>query len=405
MRLGFACAWDPRPELTWSGTSWSLRAALRERAGAGTVVDVGIDYPPAVRLALKAACARRHDGRWVSMWRHSRAARRYGEAAVRRQVRRQDPDVVLQVQDLAVLDRPYLLFQDLSYDVLIEYAGHPGGLVNFPTLSQDAVRRLRDRQREVYAGAAGVLAMSRWFADHLVTVTGLPADRVHVVHPGASAFRNARPAPDGRPDDRSESDRLHRPRRRLLFVGRDFHRKGGEIAVAALAGLRREVDPAVTLTVVGPRVWPMPGPVPEGVRFLGALPANRVGALYAEHDLFVLPSRFEAFGIVFVEALSAGLPCVGRRAFAMPEIITPGRNGDLIGPGPDAARDRGGDGSADADAADVAELVAVVARLLADDAIYRSTAAAVPAVARHFRWERAADDVAGIAAEVARSAP
>ncbi|HEY9389138.1 MAG TPA: glycosyltransferase family 4 protein [Mycobacteriales bacterium] len=390
MRLGFACAWDQRPELTWSHTPWNLRAALRERVGAERVVDVGIEYPPVLRTALKVACARRHGGRWVSMWRHSRPARAYGEAVLRRDVRRSGCDLVLQVQDLAVLDRPYLLLQDLSYDVLLEHVDRPGGLSHFPTLSRDALSRLRDRQRRVYERSAGVLAMSDWFAEHLVRVTGLPPARVHVVRPGASAVRVA--------DEAALAARLNRPRRRLLFVGRDFHTKGGDTVLAALAVLRDQVDPAITLTVVGPRSWPVPGPVPEGVRFLGSLPVDRVGTLYAEHDLFVLPSRFEGFGIVFVEALAAGLPCVGRRAFAMPEIITPGRNGELVG------GDTGVAGAADGVGAEVAELVAAVSRLLADDAVYRHTASAAGEVAGYYSWGRAAADVLDIVDQVTRSA-
>src|SRR4051812_40430530 len=112
MRLGFACAWDPRPELTWSHTPWNLRSALRPLT---EVVDVGVQYPTPVRLGLKALNARRVDGRWVSMWKHSTLAKGYGQAALRRGARANPCDVVLQVQDLAALDQPYLVLQDLSY--------------------------------------------------------------------------------------------------------------------------------------------------------------------------------------------------------------------------------------------------------------------------------------------------
>jgi glycosyltransferase involved in cell wall biosynthesis len=426
VRLGFACGWENPPQPTWSYTPWNLRAALIDRVD---LVDLGINFPLPVRVGLKAACARRHRGQWVSMWRHSRSARWYGETVLTRAAGHRPVDVVLEIQDLASFGgRPYLLYQDLSYDVLLERADEPGGLSHFPTLSRDAVLRLRDRQRSIYAGAAGVLAMSRWFADHLIEVSGVPADRVHVVHPGASALdRPGGPAggaaagagpgglaggagagagpgglaggagagagPGGLaggagtgagPGAVAMARRQSGSRRRLLFVGRDFHTKAGEVVVAATALLRRDVDPAITLTVVGPSGWPLPGAIPPGVDFRGRLPVDVVAGLYDEHDLFVLPSRFEGFGISFVEALAHGLPCVGRRAFAMPEIVTPGVNGDLV------------------DGDDPADLAGRIAALLADDALYDRVGAAAGEVFRHYSWGRAADDVLAVAHAVVR---
>jgi glycosyltransferase involved in cell wall biosynthesis len=372
MKLGFACAWDTRPELTWSHTPWNLRAALREQAGPGDeVVDVGITYPPALRSALKAATARRRDGRWVSMWRHSRPARGYGEDAIRRALRRTPCDAVLEIQDLAALDTPYLLYQDLSYDVLLERAETPEGMIHFPSLSRDAVLRLRERQRQIYEQAAVVLAMSQWFADHLVSRTGLSAAKVRVVHPGATAAQGISAADLAAARDR----RLAGPRRKLLFVGKDFHAKAGDVVVAALALLRRDVDPSITLTIVGPGTWPLPSAIPDGVEYLGRLPITSVAALYDSHDLFVLPSRFEGFGISFVEALAHGVPCVGRKAFAMAEIVRPGINGDLIeDDDPEILADR-------------------IARLLANPAIYERTAEQAAGIAAHYTWSRAAQDV------------
>lgn len=379
MRLGFACGWESPPQPTWSYTPWNLRAALADRVD---LVDLGVRYPTPVRLGLKAACARRHRGQWVSMWRHSRPARWYGEIALARAARGRPVDAVLEIQDLAIFrGPPYLLYQDLSYDVLLERADQPGGLTHFPTLSADAVRRLRDRQLAVYASAAGVLAMSHWFADHLVRVSGVPAQRVHVVHPGASALGSTGVVG---PSAAAVERRRAGPRRRLLFVGKDFHTKAGEIVVSAVAALRRDVDPEITLTVVGPSVWPLPGAIPAGVDFRGRLPVAEVARLYEEHDLFVLPSRFEGFGISFVEALAHGLPCVGRRAFAMPEIVTPGVNGDLV------------------DGDDPADLATRIAALLADGALYERVADAAAGVVRHYSWGRAADDVVTAAETVLR---
>jgi hypothetical protein len=64
VRLGFACGWESPPQRTWSHTPWNLRAALATRV---ELIDLGVTYPLPVRLGLKAACARRYGGRWVSM--------------------------------------------------------------------------------------------------------------------------------------------------------------------------------------------------------------------------------------------------------------------------------------------------------------------------------------------------
>lgn len=371
VRLGFACAWDPRPEPTWSYTPWHLRSALRTRAD---VVDIGMSYPKAVRLPLKALHARRVDGHWVSMWKHSPLARGYARRALHGGERTTPCDVVLEIQDLASLRTPYLVYQDLSYDVLLDELDAHGTLVHFPSLTRSDAQRFRDRQHRIYERAAGVLAMSAWFADHLVRVSGIPADKVHVVHPGASA---------GLATSDGERKVTDGPRRRLLFVGKDFATKAGTRVLAALALLRADVDPGITLTVVGPKQWPVPGEPPDGVDFRGRLPIEQVRGLYAEHDLFVMPSRFEAFGIALVEALSHGLPCVARKAYAMPEIVRPGDNGGLV--------------TSD----DPAELAGVIADLLADDEIHRRVARQAADVRAHYSWERAADDVLAVAGRLA----
>ncbi len=95
--------------------------------------------------------------------------------------------------------------------------------------------------------------------------------------------------------------------RRLLFVGIDWERKGGPILLEAFDRLR-ERRPGVELFVAGG--GPTDVEEPPGVRFLGRVPPVHLERLYDSADLLVLPTRMEAFGIVLVEALLKGLPCV-----------------------------------------------------------------------------------------------
>ena len=46
-------------------------------------------------------------------------------------------------------------------------------------------------------------------------------------------------------------------------------------------------------------------------------------------DVFCMPSYFEAYGLVFVEALTFGLPCIGRNCYEMPYFIEEGKTGLL----------------------------------------------------------------------------
>ncbi|MCD5350993.1 glycosyltransferase family 4 protein [Kineosporia mesophila] len=273
-------------------------------------------------------------------------------------------DAVVTIQDLGRVRLPYLVLQDLSYDVLLEQSG-PEGVPHFPTLDVSALKRMRDRQLQVYERAAALLPMSHWLADRLVA-SGADRAKIVPVHPGLNVpVGPAEPVPE----------RRRQAVRRLLFVGRDPHTKALDVVLAAFSRLRAHFGSGIALTVAGPLVWPGEGPPPEGVDFLGPVRHDRVADLMNSHDLFVMPSRLEGFGIAFAEALARGLPCIGRRAFAMPEIIRPGTGGELV------------------DSDDPDQLAGVVVSALADDDLYRRCAADTDRIRAHFSWRRAAVDI------------
>jgi glycosyltransferase involved in cell wall biosynthesis len=53
-------------------------------------------------------------------------------------------------------------------------------------------------------------------------------------------------------------------------------------------------------------------------------------ALYRQARVFALPARFEPYGLVLLEAMSQGVPCVGTRVGAIPEIVSDGETGLLV---------------------------------------------------------------------------
>ncbi|MDX6225323.1 MAG: hypothetical protein QOE64_1699 [Frankiales bacterium] len=301
LRLGFACRWTERRELMWSGSALRLLDSLTRRCD---VSDLPINPSPVATRLMRASERLGLTG--GTPWAMTRVEDWRTEQRLARLSDRADLDAVVEIGDLGATRVPYYLYLDLSYAVANAATASTGGTGVSPL--PVAVRRRKEaRQRQLFAGAAGVLTMGRWFADELVG-SGYPAARVHVVGAGC----NVEPVPRLRSPDPGAM--------RLLFVGRDFLRKGGDAVVGALAALRA-AGARHRLTVVGPPAWPLAGPIPDGVDYRGTVPAAEVGSLLDAHDVLLMPSRFEAFGIALLEALAAGMPVVARRAFAMPELV------------------------------------------------------------------------------------
>ena len=367
-RLGFACNRDPDRTRTWSGTNWALLTALQAQLD---TVDVGTHMSLPARRAWQLATRRRRNGSWVSTWETTPQWEKYLLADVQKRVTASHCDAVLEIQDVGILDRPFFIYQDLSYDVLVREleSGDEGVSHFFKSLDRDVINRRRARQHEVFARATGVMAMSRSYAQSLVNDSGLPADKVHVVYPGATSLSTGANVTPRRI--------RHGSRTKLLFIGTTFIVKAGDVVLRAFE-LLRESDPSLTLTIVGPDRWPVDGPVPDGVDFRGRVPRAEIAGIMDEHDLFVMPSRLEGFGMVFVEALARGLPCIGRNAFAMPELIEDGVTGAIV------------------DTLDPVVVAQAISETLANDAIFAEVERRADDVAAGFSWDRAATRVIDI---------
>ena len=273
-------------------------------------------------LVTSAALASLGRARGYGTWKYSRLSRRLTDSRVRRGLRRLDVDAVVGVADIeTIADVPTFLFQDANFsvvqahnDLLVE---HAPALVNFPAGRLD---ELVAEQRAAYASAAGVLSFSQWFADWLVERDGVPRERVHVVGGGV----------DGLPAKRDLQARGPGGTK-VLFIGREFFRKGGELVVSAIEQLRASGSGDFTLTIVGPATWPFSTPVPDWVDFRGEVPASEARQMWADHDILALPTWYEPYGKVFLEARAAGMPALGRAAYCLPELV-PASAGRLIPP-------------------------------------------------------------------------
>src|SRR5262249_37399304 len=120
---------------------------------------------------------------------------------------------------------------------------------------------------------------------------------------------------------RPRPDRLPR----ILFVGGDFLRKGGDLLLEVYR--KRLRGRAELVLVTRDAVPPEPGvEVHTGV---GAN-SEKLRELYAGADLFALPTRADCFSLVCMEALASGIPVVTTRVGGIPDIVREGETGHLI---------------------------------------------------------------------------
>jgi len=113
----------------------------------------------------------------------------------------------------------------------------------------------------------------------------------------------------------------------VLFVGRDFTRKGGDLLLKAWG----KVSPgAARLTLVGGGE----ADLPQGVEHYPYVsPLALQNYFYMKSQIFAFPTRADGYGMVVLEAMAHGLAVVASRIGAMPEIVSDGETGFLVPPG------------------------------------------------------------------------
>jgi L-malate glycosyltransferase len=189
-------------------------------------------------------------------------------------------------------------------------------------LTGDKSRAQLRSQRLAYRAAHAVVANSSAARDQLAR-EGVPAGKLRLIANGLDAGRFVPVT-------------MRRNIRRIVMVANLRPEKGQDTLLAAAPRiLARYPDASFTFVGDGPRrealeLLTRALGISERVRFMGE--GRDVAAILAAHDLFVLPSRSEAFPNALIEAMATGLPVVATAVGGIPEVVRPGINGQLVRP-------------------------------------------------------------------------
>ena len=326
--------YDPRDIRRGSGTFYYMSREL-ERQGCQLRYfgPVAFQEPVVVR-PLRAWAKRVQKGRYMT-YLDPAVASALGKALAA-ELRGLDVDLVL-TNDPGVAAGLDVPFPVVYYsDVMLPASGVASvlrGMVAYRQVPLWALRRYQRTMRLCLERAALAVFPAQWQLEQ-ARGYGVDVEKLHLVSFGANI-------PDPGPEVAEQRDfsiNAQQRKVKLLFVGTDWERKGGDIAVAVTNLLRGEgVD--ASLDVVGKNLQGMP----LYIRSHGQLHKNNpeewdlMDRLYRASDVFILPSRSEGSVIAPREAAAYGLPTLAYRIEGMLNSVIDGQSGVLLesgnGPG------------------------------------------------------------------------
>lgn len=208
---------------------------------------------------------------------------------------------------------PYVLCSDVSPKLMDDMALHYNH-------AQDENKMVNDYKHntnmKIYQGAECFITWSEWMAQSLYNDYQLPEENVSVIPIGIDQTIW-----------KAENRSIHLGPVKILFVGGEFYRKGGQSLLDAFHKLdsgSAELH-IITRTKIDQQ---------ESIFVYNDLEPNSPELIskFQESDVFVFPTLADSFGIVALEAMSTGLPVIATNIGALPEIVKNGEHGYIIEP-------------------------------------------------------------------------
>jgi glycosyltransferase involved in cell wall biosynthesis len=166
-----------------------------------------------------------------------------------------------------------------------------------------------------------VIAVCKRHKEEIMEQYGIEEDRIRVVYEGIDVQRFS-------PSECKGKD--------VLFVGRLHQRKGLDRLLKAFKKVK-ESDPEARLRIAGKgegekeyKALSRKLGIDDVVQFLGHVPDDVLPGLYTSSSLFIMPSYYEGFGLVLLEAMASGLPVLAGDTGVAPELVQNGKNGFII---------------------------------------------------------------------------
>ncbi|MBD2542107.1 glycosyltransferase family 4 protein [Coleofasciculus sp. FACHB-SPT36] len=336
MKIAYATHYDIFNNRTWPrnlighcGTNYYKAKALERQLG--TIEYIGPleeMYSPSLKLLSKAKNRwHKHLSKQIYFpWAEPVVNQGYA-CQIAQKILRANPEIVLcpDINLISYLDckQPTVVWTDASYAGLMNFYSE------FSNLCSETTQQLTTMDKLTLDKCSLAIFSSDWAAQTVINTYQVDSSKVKVIPSGANVecdrtLDDIKEIIESRPLDKCK----------LLFLGVDWFRKGGNIALEVASKLNKS-GLNVELTIVGCQPF-KDSSAPDFVVNLGfiskstAAGLNKISKLIAESHLLIVPSQAEAYGNVFCEANSYGVPCISTNVGGIPTVIKDDVNGKLF---------------------------------------------------------------------------
>jgi glycosyltransferase involved in cell wall biosynthesis len=325
LRVAYVCYYDPMDITKWSGTGYHMHKALAEAGVDVTLIGPLRNQHNPINIARylwnkKVRKLNDHPHRDPGFLRH------YARQ-VEARLRTLDVDLVVGPGGLPLCyletDLPIVVWTDCTFASLLNY------YEAFKNMSARSVRDGHAADQALFDRCARAMFSCEWAADSAVNDYGYDPARCDIVSLGANV-----PVEKDEQAIRRTVRSRSRDELRLLFLGVQWVRKGGDTALAVGEELHRRGLP-VRMDLVG-AAPPEGRDVPSWATVHGFIRKSteegmrRISGMLASSHFMVLPTKADCTPIVFNEASSAALPVMTTRTGGVPSVVHEGVNGHLF---------------------------------------------------------------------------
>jgi glycosyltransferase involved in cell wall biosynthesis len=216
-------------------------------------------------------------------------------------------------------DIPIILLSDTTFKAINNYYSFFSNLLEFNIKEADEIERL------ALIRARHIIYASDWAMNSAINDYGIPKEKISVIEFGANIT-----VPE-------KIEKVHDKKRlKLLFIGKEWDRKGGEIAIKINYLLKQKYKINSLLRIVGctPKIN-----LDDSVEIVGFLKDySNLAGIFSDSDLLILPTKAECAGVVFCDASGYGLPVITYDTGGISNYVMDGINGYRLPINADAGR-------------------------------------------------------------------